>query len=323
MFSDHTPTIITEATNLRSHAQMLHLDLQSTSASLSGKLSLFEDNLQSERERFLDELSDVEQWLSNVYDVLRREPVRDHVTSYTTDEVRELQEEYSEEGVNVGGGGLTLLEQVELGEGAETYGVHREVSISGSSLGSDLLDVAVGQEILDTSVDVELEDEEYEKRVLERVLSPSPVAEGDDDPIGNPSDPFDDPDNPVGEQWAESMEEEEEEEGTDQAETGSVSSVSTLREDPNKSPDTRFAAAEFSEEEVNPGDVGEGVTSEVGEEVRGKSLADELGELGIELEEEISDKGVKTEEEEEADGGGLLFWSIFSQFNFFRFFCRW
>ena len=322
MFLDHTPTIVTEATNLRSHAQMLHLDLQSTSACLSGKLSLFEDNLQSERERFLDELSDVEQWLNNVYDVLRREPVRDHVTSYTTEEVRELQEEYSGEGVNVGGGGLAFLEQVELGEGAETYGVHREVSISGSSLGSDLLDVAVGQEILDTSVDVELEDEEYEKRVLERVLSPSPVAEGDDDPIGNPSDPFDDPDNPVGEQWAESMEEEEEEEGTDQAETGSVSSVSTLREDPNKSPDTRFAAAEFSEEEVNPGEVGEGVTSEVGEEVRGKSLADELGELGIELEEEISDKGVKTEEEAEADGGGLL-GVFFRIFHFSRFFCRW
>ena len=94
---------------------MLHLTLQSTSDVLSGKLALFEENLQQERERFLDELADVEKWLGEVHEVLGREPNRGHMISHTVDEVRELQEEYSEEGVN-DDGGLTLSEGVKLGE---------------------------------------------------------------------------------------------------------------------------------------------------------------------------------------------------------------
>ena len=293
---------------------MLHLNLQSTSESLTNKLDLFEDNLQQEKERFLDELADVEKWLLEVNEVLTKEPSRDHDISYSVEDVRGLQEEYREEGFSVE---LTLSEQVKTGEGVEeSLSVHREVRISGSSCGSELFEI-VEPEILESSVDVELEDEEYEKQVLERVLSdsspspsPSPLERPDtsDENIGQPSDPFGDPVDPVGQQWAESMEEEGED--TDvQTETASISSGSTLREGAYRSPDSKRVSAEFSEEEVNPETGEEEKEQEERGFVRQKSLADELEELGVELEDDISEQGVKSEEEQESEeeSGGLFF----------------
>ena len=306
-------------TGLHGNAQMLHLNLQSTSESLANKLDLFEDNLQLEKERFLDELAEVEKWLLEVNEVLTRDPNRDHDISYSVEEVCGLQDEYSEEGVNAGVE-LTLSEQVKIGEGVEeSLSIHREMRISGSSFGSEILEI-VEPEILESSVDVELEDDEYEKQVLERVLSdsspspsPSPLERPDtsDENIGQPSDQFGDPVDPVGQQWAESMEEEGEE--TDiQTETASISSGSTLREWMYRSPDSKRVSAEFSEEEVNP-ETGEEEKEEEEERgfVRQKSLADELGELGVELEEDISEQGVKSEEEQESEeSGGLFFLAI-------------
>ena len=222
----HAPSVYEEVEGLHSQAEMLHLKLQSVSEALENKLRQFEDNLQQERERFLSELGDVEQWLTEVYSALEREPLR-HVTSYTPEEVCTLQEEYSDDGTT---GGLTLSEQVKIdpdgmtGAEGEEFSVHREVSISGSSLGSDLLDLGVEPEVLDASVNVELEDDEYKKQVLERVFSPSPSPSPS--PLDQPApcessvDPSGDP---VGGQWAESMEEEEEEMDY-QTETASVSS---------------------------------------------------------------------------------------------------
>ena len=302
-------------TGIHGNAQMLHLSLQSTAEALANKLELFQENLLQEKERFLDELADVETWLAEVYEVLAREPNRDQEVSYTLEEVCGLQEEYSEEGVNTDGGELTLSEGVKPGERVEeSLSVHREVSISGSSFGSELLEMAE-HEVAETSVDVELEDDEYEKQVLEQVLSdsspspsPSPLERPDtsDDNIGQLADPFGDS---VGQEWAESMEEGEE---TDlQTETASVSSGSTLREGPFRSPDGKRFAAEFSEEEVNPEEVrGEEETEGRGVK-RQKSLADELGELGVELEEEISEQGVKSEDEQESGESGGLFCCLF------------
>ena len=318
---------------LHSQAQVLHLSLQSTANSLSEKLELFRDNLQREREGFLADLSDVEEWLGEVYSALRREPTRGRVPSFPPGEVHTLKEEYSEEGVTATAASepsseeLTLLEEVKREDGGfvVSLGIHRDVSISGSSFGSDLLDLGAGPDVMDTSVDVELEDEEYQKQVMERVMSgsdnsspsPSPSPLERPTPLNTSgesrSDPFDDPVDPVGEQWAESMEDEEEEETDFQTETASVSSGSTLREGPDRSPDPRRAAAEFSEEEVNTEgvkDSGEseeeegGGDEEGGEERRGMSLADELGELGIELEQEVGDKGVKSDEDPESEESG-------------------
>ena len=318
-FIGHTPSINEEMSSLHSQAQMLHLTLQSTADTLTSKLDVFRDNLQQERERFLTDLGDIEQWLSDVYGVLSREPRRDDIISYTPREVRDLQEEYSEEGVNTAQV-LTLSEQVKLGDELIGGGIHREVSISGSSLGSDLIDLGAGLESLETSVDVDIEDDEYEKQVMERVLSgsdgspspsPSPLerpaqidtsGESYDDRSG----PFDDQVDPVGEQWAESMDDGEE---TDfQTETASISSGSTLREAPDRSPDPKRVNTELSEEEVNSEEVKTSIGSdEERDEERekvGMSLADELGELGIELEQEISEKGVKSEDEPESEESG-------------------
>ena len=314
--------------SLHNEAEILHLKLQSTSEALHDRLQLFEENLQQERERFLTELGDVEEWLAEVYSVVRMEPNRAGTIAYTPEEVRAFQEEYSDEGVTADRG-LTLIKPDNIGDGAaDQFSVHREVSISGSSLGSDLLELGVGPEILETSVDVELGDDEYQKQVMEQVLSgssaspspktspsPSPLeqAETSSAPLESSVDPFDDPVDPVGGEWAESMEEE-----TDvQTETASVSSADTLRDAPDRSPDSKkTAGAEFSEEEVNP----EGVKEEMSEhdkqrgekeegETVGRSLADELSDLGIELEQDVSDKEVKSEDDqdasEESGGKGL------------------
>ena len=304
---------------------MLHLQLQGTADELSLKLAVFDKQLLQERERFLQDLGEVEKWLSEVYSVMEREPNRGHVISYTAEEVRTLQEEYSDDGVNIGDtvGGVTLSEQVKSSDGtdgvaADWLGVQREVSISGSSLGSDILELGAKPEELDASVDVELDDDEYQKQVMQQVLSgsssPSPThleqaSQYDTpvDPYDDAVDPFDDSVDPVGEQWVESMEEE-----TDfQTETASVSSGSTLR--PERSPDRKRAGeegegeegeGEEGEGEEGEGEGGEGAGVHVQRE-RGKSLADELGELGIALEGESGEEEVNSEEsEEDQESGG-------------------
>ena len=70
---------------------MLHLQMQGTADELSQKLAVFEGQLLQEKEGFLEDLCEVEKWLSEVYSVLEREPNRGHVISYTAEEVRALQ----------------------------------------------------------------------------------------------------------------------------------------------------------------------------------------------------------------------------------------
>ena len=328
-----------EFNELHGQALILQLQLQGITDSLAEKLALFEDNLQQEREKFLKDLCDVEDWLTEVYDVLEKEPRRDHILSYSSEEVRTMQEEYSDNGViNTESGdalgGEVSTEQVKLDTGDTTDGmqmeavkefdIHREVSISGSSLGSDILDIGVEAGLLETSVDVGLEDDEYQQQVLDRVLSgssspsPSPSALEQPSLFDSSVDPLDDlvdSVDPVGGQWAEMMEEE-----TDfQTETASISSGSTLPEDsrsPEKSSDARRVGTEFSEEEVNlEGVKQESSSSEGGDRDEGggergevgRSLADELGELGIDLEGEfgggIHSEDSEVEEDDQESGG--------------------
>ena len=338
---------------------MLQLQLQGVAEGLGGKIQLFEDDLQQEREKFLQELCDVEGWLVEVDRVLLKEPNREFMPSFTRHEVQAMEKEYSDTGVNTLGAaqgeGEFSLEQVKRDPGdgefekqqqevVKVFDFPREVSISGSSLGSEILELNIGQDQLETSVDVELEDEEYEQEVLQRVLSgssspsshsssssssssssPSPLERPDPlynlgDPFRNPAGPLDSSADPVGAQWAEGMEEEE---SDAQTETASISSGSTLRGDAqglDKSPESiGRTGAEFSEKGVNldgvevevsfvhvssegEGDSGE---SEGGEESGGrevgKSLADELSEIGVELEQGPGEDGVKSDEEPEAE----------------------
>ena len=172
------------------------------------------------------------------------------------------------------------------------------VRTSGSSLGSEILEMGGDHEPLDQSVDVELEDDEYQERVLSKVLSDSSASPS---PSASPTtgsarfDEFDSSVDPVGQYFAEDMEETAPDEAP--VDTVSVSSESTLK---GEGPRSQGQSAEFEEEEEKEASV-EGV--KVGaEEVKeksdtiGRSLADELAELGMELEQESSDKEVNEPE---------------------------
>lgn len=301
---------------------MLQLQLQATTDSLTQKLMLFEDNLSHERKRFLGELCDVENWLEEVYAVLERDPIHEHVPCYTPEEVHAMQEEYSDDGVierefdaaaTEEGASQEQVnsESVDGTDGSHDFSVHREVTISGSSLGSDIIDHYDGIEQLDTSVDVEMSDEQYQQQVMSRVLSGSSSPSSSSSSSHSPShleqsgpfetsvDPFDDPVDPVGDEWAGMMEEE-----TDfQTDTASMSSASTLQGEGQglaKSPDSKRVAVELSEDEVNIEEA-KPDSEKVEEKNRGKSLADELGELGVELEQDFGEEEVVNEEAEESE----------------------
>ena len=346
---DHTPWVYREVRELHGNGESLLLHLQGLSETLSDKIRLFESNLQLERQRFLRELSDVESWLKETYATLRKEPNREFLPYHSREDVQEMQEEYSREGVKPEsppstperGGREYSAEGVKEEEGeevlpSELLEISQRVKMSGSSLGSDILDMEGGQEPLETSVDVELGDEEYQTQVLRRVLSesssPSPSASpshssSSREEEGESSvDQFESSVDPVGQEWAEEMEEE-----TDgQTETASVSSASTLRGEKGgqeRSPESGKLVAEFGKEEVDVevfiqgspekerGGGGEEGRGEGGEEGRGaggkegrvgRSLADELSELGMELEEEQDEgsggEGVKSGEESSEEG---------------------
>lgn len=324
-YTDHSP--YQEANEQHDHAVMLQLQLQGIAENLTVKLELFEDNLRQEREKFLKELCDVENWLEEVYGVLERDPRHDLVPFYTPEEVHAMLEEYSDDGF--------IDEECDAAaprEGASPEGVksesvdgthditefslHRELTISGSSLGSDILNQFDGTELMETSVDVEMSDEEYQQQVMDRVMSGSSSSSSSNSPshlersapLETSVDPFDDPVDPVGDEWAGLMEEE-----TDfPTDTASVSSSSTLRGDgqgQTKSPDMKRVAVEFSEDEVNVDEVKpDNRGSERVEEKReGKSLAEELGELGVELEQDFTGEKEANEEdgeESEQESGG-------------------
>ena len=274
----------------------------------------------------------MESWLKEAYATLRKEPNREFLPYHSREDVQDLQEEYSREGVKPEsppssperGERESSAEGVKEEEGeevlpSELLEISQQVKMSGSSLGSDILDIDGGQEPLETSVDVELGDEEYQQQVLRRVLSesshspsasPSPSLSSREEEGESPVDPFESSVDPVGREWAEEMEEE-----TDrQTETASVSSESTVRGD--KVGQERKLEAEFGDEEVDveviiqgspeKGRGGGGEEGRVGggEEGRaGRSLADELSELGMELEEEGSGgEGVKSGEESSEEG---------------------
>lgn len=324
-----------EVRELHGNGESLLLHLHGLSETLSDKIQLFESNLQLERQRFLRELGDVEIWLKEAYATLRKEPNREFLPYHSREDVQDLQEEYSREGVKPEsppssperGGRESSAEGVKEEEGeevlpSELLEISQQVKMSGSSLGSDILDIDGGQEPLETSVDVDLGDEEYQQQVLKRVLSesssashshsssPSPSSSSREEERESPVDPFESSVDPVGQEWAEEMEEE-----TDrQTETASVSSESTVRGD--KVGQERKLEAEFGDEEVDVEVVIQGSPEKGreggGEEGRvrgeeegrvGRSLADELSELGMELEEEGSGgEGVKSGEESSEEG---------------------
>ena len=135
------------------------------------RLESLENELETQSDKFLKELEDVELWIQNAYSLLRQEPARAVEGIYTQDEMdaeeAEVMGQRSRDSSSSMGGGHQL-----------GYAASGELFSSGEfgSLGSDGLIIGSLEEgkVHDTSVDPDLSDEEYKRQVLDRVISPEP-----------------------------------------------------------------------------------------------------------------------------------------------------
>jgi hypothetical protein len=126
----------------------------------------------------LNELEGVELWIQNAYSLLRQEPTRAIEGIYSQDEMdaeeAELMGQRSRDSTGSSMGGSTSGGGRQLRYGSASG----ELFSSGEfgSLGSEGLVIGSLEEIKvhDTSVDPDLSDDEYERRVLDRVISPEP-----------------------------------------------------------------------------------------------------------------------------------------------------
>ena len=124
----------------------------------------------------------MELWIQNAYSLLRQEPTRAIEGIYSQDEMdaeeAEVMGQRSRDstGSSMGGGGGSIGGH-QFGYGAASG----ELFSSGEfgSLGSEGLIVGSLEEIgvHDTSVDPDLSDDEYGRRVIDHVISPSPEPE--------------------------------------------------------------------------------------------------------------------------------------------------
>ena len=126
----------------------------------------------------------MEQWIQNAYSLLRQEPTRVIEGIYSQDEMDaeevEVMGQRSRDstGSSMGGGSGSV------GDGGHQFGygaASGELFSSGEfgSLGSEGLTVGSLEEVRvhDTSVDPDLSDDEYGRRVIDHVISPSPEPE--------------------------------------------------------------------------------------------------------------------------------------------------
>ena len=178
---DSSSGVYSDLKAVHNQAEMLLLRCQDIAENLDEKIEQLENDLQAKRKRFQQELAEVESWLRKVYGLLRAETDQELRVGSSSPE-REL-----EEGVDGLGEGGT-----DVSDPSESYGSGEEL-VSDDSLespGMEILrdrewDSPVDREILETSVDVELEDEEYSEAVIQRVISPD--REERSTPLGDTS----------------------------------------------------------------------------------------------------------------------------------------
>ena len=126
----------------------------------------------------------MEQWIQNAYSLLRQEPTRVIEGIYSQDEMdaeeAEVMGQRSRDstGSSIGGGSGSV------GDGGHQFGygaASGELFSSGEfgSLGSEGLIAGSLEDVRvhDTSVDPDLSDDEYGRRVIDHVISPSPEPE--------------------------------------------------------------------------------------------------------------------------------------------------
>ena len=139
----------------------------------------------------------MESWLAQVYGLLRADANHDlRVSASPEREVLEPEVGSEEDALSEGEEGDNELGKEDAGasDPGESYGSGEEL-VSDDSLGSPGMgtlrdrewDSPVDRDTLETSVDVELEDEEYGEEVLRRVISPEGEGEGEErgTPLGS------------------------------------------------------------------------------------------------------------------------------------------
>ena len=264
---------------------MLLLKCQELAEKFKENIDHLEKELHSHRERFVADLSEVEAWLAQVYSLLCQEPAREATEGYGDPPLE------SETSVVTMGAGreVEMRDTFVVGGGRERVKYPSE-PCSFDSVDGNLITMMEGEDgspfdkqVLNSSVDIALEDEEYEQEVLKRVLSP---VEGEEEEEEQEMEGEEGHVDPLLFEMEEEGGREEEEEG-EREEIGSVSSESTLRSEPQKKVE---------------------VSKDADSCERVQSLADEFSEGGVEVPEEwvtgdecVTGEGVEMGESGEED----------------------
>ena len=142
------------------------------------RVESLESELETQSDKFLKELEDVELWIQNAYSLMRQEPARAVEGIYTQDEMDAEEAEVMGQRSRISTGSSMASSEHHLGYAASGG----ELFSSGEfgSLGSEgLMTIGSLEEgrMPDTSVDPDLSDDEYGRQVLDRVISPEPGEE--------------------------------------------------------------------------------------------------------------------------------------------------
>ena len=171
--------IFAEFKTIQGRAQLASLRCQQLCQTFDEKLEILKNELETQSNRFMSELEDVEVWIQNAYTILRQEPAREIDGVYSQQEMDAEEEEVmsqrsQEVAEGVASGGL----QSGRFSGTPDLFSSGEFLPSDGSLGSEGLVGSLEEgKVHDTSVDPDLSDDEYNRQVLDRVISPEPEGE--------------------------------------------------------------------------------------------------------------------------------------------------
>ncbi len=258
-------------------AQILLIRCQVMASDVDERINELQAVVLQHRDKFIRDLVEVEGWLAQVYNLLCQEPARGlgdyagNEQQSASSEEGEGEEEPDKEDPSYDDM-ISDDSQGSLGlETSADYSLGSPVDVAPNGAP---LDSSVDGPSHETSVNMDLDDDQFSQEVLQRVISPEGEREDENEAIPgfqslDSSQLASSVDLPAPSYPRGVLREGEE--------TESVSSESTLRAD------TQEPTAE-SKTELGKEEEGEGVSTTVPEShEEGRTLAEELGELGLQL----------------------------------------
>lgn len=180
-----TSPVFSEFKSIQGKAQLMSLRCQELCQKFDKKLENLGNELETQSDRFMSELEEVEVWIQNAYSILRQEPAREIEGVYSQEEMD--AEEAEVIGQRARDAGLPLESVPGPGGGAHQFGYavgspdmlsSGEFLPSDGSLGSEGFVGSLEEgKVHDTSVDPDLSDEEYTRQVVGQAISPEPEGE--------------------------------------------------------------------------------------------------------------------------------------------------